>query len=251
MYKVGEKVRVRTDLVVGKRYGEISFFPTMAERMGQEATINRISGGNYTVNEFDYYWASEMLEPIFQVGDRVECINHFLIKNGMVGTVIDTTTATPGIGVEFDEYFAGNSCNGKGKNGYCYWIVKECLRKVESVMKLCDIRNGKHLCKATDGSWYIPMYDGGDVRFFDVKNGGWFSGVNDDLTNMYNKKYNIVEIKEIKTKSDLIMVLNGKQPIEALETVWKRHERTINITFGDESHRVTEETLRKIKEILT
>lgn len=63
-YKVGDKVKVREDLEVDKRYGTEEFIEKMEEYKGKIVTID-------TVNEDDYYieedkqtwsWTEEMLE---------------------------------------------------------------------------------------------------------------------------------------------------------------------------------------------
>ena len=65
-YKVGDKVKVREDLEVDKRYGTEEFIEEMEEYKGKIVTID-------TVNEDDYYieedkqswsWTDEMLEDI-------------------------------------------------------------------------------------------------------------------------------------------------------------------------------------------
>ena len=65
-YKVGDKVKVREDLEVDKRYGTEEFIEEMEEYKGKIVTID-------TVNEDDYYieedkqswsWTEEMLEDV-------------------------------------------------------------------------------------------------------------------------------------------------------------------------------------------
>ncbi len=62
-YKVGDKVRVRSDLEVGKNYG---FVKGMQEYLGKEATI--IFKNKYIyyldIDENIFNWNDEMLEPI-------------------------------------------------------------------------------------------------------------------------------------------------------------------------------------------
>ena len=67
-FKVGDKVRVREDLIVGKGYGWFSFVKTMEEHLGEVATIQGIDPQTktYGIEEDDgeAYWTDEMLEPI-------------------------------------------------------------------------------------------------------------------------------------------------------------------------------------------
>lgn len=72
-YKVGDKVRVRSDLEKGKLYRmeDGSEYDCAVDKMlklsGKEVTISKIRGGKYIVKEcekdcFFYYWTDEMFE---------------------------------------------------------------------------------------------------------------------------------------------------------------------------------------------
>ena len=67
-YKVGDKVRVRKDLVVDKDYGGYDFVSSMEEFEGKIVTIESVDGDHYHIEEdkfeFKFYWVDEMLEPI-------------------------------------------------------------------------------------------------------------------------------------------------------------------------------------------
>lgn len=69
-YKVGDKVRVRDDLVVGKRYsmagGKVddSFVDSMSPLRGKIVTIADSSGKKYRIKECGFNWTDEMFEPI-------------------------------------------------------------------------------------------------------------------------------------------------------------------------------------------
>lgn len=76
-YKVGDKVRVRGDLVAGKHYGYY-FNDKMAEYCGKEVTIMKHDDNEYHLAEDDgeWAWSDEMFEDIqressFSVGDIV------------------------------------------------------------------------------------------------------------------------------------------------------------------------------------
>jgi hypothetical protein len=64
-YKVGQTVRIRKDLKKGW-YGETMFIPDMKEYRGKKARI--ITAGEsscrLSVDNKDYLWSAEMLEPI-------------------------------------------------------------------------------------------------------------------------------------------------------------------------------------------
>lgn len=64
-YKVGDKVRVRGDLIVGKRYGQY-FNKDMAKLINKVITIRKVVNKNfYKIEEDAYYcWTDEMFEPV-------------------------------------------------------------------------------------------------------------------------------------------------------------------------------------------
>ena len=65
-FKVGDKVRVRKDLIPGEKYMCISVVYGMKRMCGKIATIKRVSPGyDYIVlEESDYIWSPGMLEPV-------------------------------------------------------------------------------------------------------------------------------------------------------------------------------------------
>ena len=66
-YKVGDKVRVRNDLVGYERYGNQTFVPTMAEYTGEQI-IKEVRADGYTIKAdkhlCQYVWTDEMFEDI-------------------------------------------------------------------------------------------------------------------------------------------------------------------------------------------
>lgn len=64
-YKVGDKVKVRSDLKCEEYYGGITFNFEMNKFKGMEITIARVNyGGYYEVLETPYNFTDEMLEPV-------------------------------------------------------------------------------------------------------------------------------------------------------------------------------------------
>lgn len=63
-YKVGDKVKVRSDLRVGKSYGEHTFVHDMFKFMGKIVTIESVWEQGYRIEEDIYWWTDEMLEPV-------------------------------------------------------------------------------------------------------------------------------------------------------------------------------------------
>ena len=71
-YKVGDKVRVRKDLEVGKKYGECVTVERMENLKGKIVTIKKICGTCYRIEEEHYSWTDEMLEPVITNWDKVK-----------------------------------------------------------------------------------------------------------------------------------------------------------------------------------
>lgn len=64
-YKVGDKVKVRSDLKCEEYYGGVLFASEMNRFKGMEFTITRVNnGGYYEVLEAIYNFTDEMLEPV-------------------------------------------------------------------------------------------------------------------------------------------------------------------------------------------
>ena len=64
-FKVGDKVRVREDLREGGCYQQMHFLPLMSEFKERISKIEKISETeNYRLEGIDYWFSSEMLEPV-------------------------------------------------------------------------------------------------------------------------------------------------------------------------------------------
>lgn len=117
-FKVGDKVRVRKDLIVGKDYDFISFVDDMEKFKGKIVEIRKIIVGfGYKIKNSIYTFTDGMLEPVepvftkqdLRVGDRItlrngtveiwdgsrigpldyEDINDNLTNNGSLGSKLD------------------------------------------------------------------------------------------------------------------------------------------------------------------
>lgn len=67
MYKVGDMVKIRKDLVVGEKYGKSFFVKYMEEYQGKYVEItNQVSGTRYRidVDMGTWNWTKEMFEPV-------------------------------------------------------------------------------------------------------------------------------------------------------------------------------------------
>ena len=63
-YKVGDKVRVRKDLVAGKKYGGYVALNKMTESGGNTVTIRNVHSDFYTICEDERMWTDGMFEPV-------------------------------------------------------------------------------------------------------------------------------------------------------------------------------------------
>lgn len=69
-YKVGDKVKVRSDLKVGKIYGNQIFVKEMKKYRGRDATILEEHSNFYNIEEDkdeNWDWAEEMFEPVVEM----------------------------------------------------------------------------------------------------------------------------------------------------------------------------------------
>ena len=63
-YKVGDKVRVRKDLVPGNEYGGVCYVEYMDKFKGKECVITNMDDTSYRINNSEFWWTDEMLEPV-------------------------------------------------------------------------------------------------------------------------------------------------------------------------------------------
>ena len=67
-YKIGDKVRIKEDLVANQWFGDDVFTPEMASYKGQVVTITKIRENKYVIEEDhgDWHWTEEMFLPIIK-----------------------------------------------------------------------------------------------------------------------------------------------------------------------------------------
>lgn len=68
-YKVGDKVRIRNDLVLGKRYGYLCCLLGHKKDCDKIFTIKAIGRQAYRLNGSDFWWSEEMLEEADGMGN--------------------------------------------------------------------------------------------------------------------------------------------------------------------------------------
>lgn len=89
MFKVGDKVRVKSDLKIGEQYNGCYFVSQMKSYRGKRGTITCVLHDDYQTRRYkldiddNYYFTNDMLDPIdnsdsilpYKVGDRVRIID--------------------------------------------------------------------------------------------------------------------------------------------------------------------------------
>ena len=63
-YKIGDKVRVRKDLVADNYYGGVCYVDYMDEFKDKECVITNMDAISYQINSSGFWWTDEMLEPV-------------------------------------------------------------------------------------------------------------------------------------------------------------------------------------------
>ena len=108
-YKVGDKVKVRSDLKCEEYYGGITFNFEMNKFKGMEITIARVNYGRYyEVLETPYNFTDEMLEPVEEMSaeEALKTYTEFCSEHSCNDCPIqelDTTYYCPDIRKEYPE----------------------------------------------------------------------------------------------------------------------------------------------------
>lgn len=78
-YNMGDKVRVREDLKIDKKYGNCCFVESMGKLCGKVVEIDKVFAGQgssiwYCIkeDEYKYSWTEEMFEPVITNFDKVK-----------------------------------------------------------------------------------------------------------------------------------------------------------------------------------
>ena len=106
-YKVGDKVKIREDLIVGNDYGSDGFVEEMEQYKGKTATITGAFMSKYDIDidDGDWSWTDEMLEDDFvdstldeekaktvDIGYYLEYCGNRVIKNVYIDGYDDNST---------------------------------------------------------------------------------------------------------------------------------------------------------------
>ena len=125
-YKIGDKVRVRKDLVINNEYNGVVYISSMDEFKGKECVITKVGFIAYKINNSEYGFTDEMLEP---VNDLLE---YALEKLGMTKEELEDEMN----GAEEDITFIKKCIKNKNEiNEYC--------KKFDSDCNGCEVRRFK------------------------------------------------------------------------------------------------------------
>lgn len=119
-YKVGDKVRIRTDLKVGERYDGVPIREEMIGLVGKTLTISNVNDFgegdiSYYLNEDEdcYHWTDSMFEDAMTNADRIRNMSDEELAEFLKETVISCR----------ENLFLCRECNKYGK---CSTALKDC-----------------------------------------------------------------------------------------------------------------------------
>ena len=74
-----------------------------------------------------------MIKMKFKKGDRIIMIQNQGIKDliGLKGTILGNIGGNPPWAVQFDKNIYEHDCDGRGENGYCYYVHTENMKLIE------------------------------------------------------------------------------------------------------------------------
>lgn len=169
------------------------------------------------------------------IGERVKVINvrnlhNKKIKYGDTGRVISYDYKEPigvVLGVEFDRYISGHNCDGKGKDGFCAYIRKNKLIKIDSpkidIKHIADLVV-EFVCRNSDDGNYIVDYMDlqGQISEED------FRRYIKEITDEVNKSYKVADAKNLGNEIDVVVWLGYLEKdnpfIEEIEKLASRKE---------------------------
>ena len=125
-YKVGDKVRVKKDLVPENEYGGLWYVEHMDKFKDKECVITNMDSISYQIDNFGFWWTDEMLEP---VDDLLE---YALEKLGMTKEELENEMNRD----EEDITFVEKCMNNKNE-------IREYCNKFNSTCNGCEVKRFK------------------------------------------------------------------------------------------------------------
>lgn len=126
-YKVGDKVRVRKDLVRGKCYDGKTAVSDMANMRGMTVTIGDVGESSYGIEEdpHGYMWTDEMFEPVEELTVEEELTAEEAIR--LYGEICRSTVGSC--------FKCPVSCLNNGNNLTCTEFIKTHPGKAVEILK--------------------------------------------------------------------------------------------------------------------
>ena len=156
-FKVGDKVRVRKNLIPGEEYMCISVVYGMKRMCGKIATIKRVSPGyDYIVlEESDYIWSPGMLEPVKEDKLIFNGNATILFKDGKKYVTMCDASDT------YDREKGLLTVLAKA-NGYNYEAIQEMLKNATIKGKDMEVREVRRRAKVGE---YVKIINAKDTSY--------------------------------------------------------------------------------------
>lgn len=154
-FKVGDKVRVRKDLIPDTKYGDVYFAYSMKEMCGKIVTIKDFyfDNCNMYLKEIGYLWSPEMLEPVKEDKLIFNGNATILFKDGKKYVTKCDTSDT------YDREKGLLTVLAKA-NGYNYEAIQEMLKNATIKGKDMQVREVKRKAKAGE---YVKIINANDT----------------------------------------------------------------------------------------
>lgn len=199
-YKIGDKVRVREDLKVGKFYNEWFFNEEMAELKGKVVEIEDVDSDFYYIKEDGYYWSDEMfsgladeprnLIPLIakelgvEMGEEFKISNqHYVYKfteDGLIGIKSNGTFSASCVFLELIS----------GKGNIIKLPPKPKLTEAERVILENIPKKYKYIARDAGGALYLyekkPKKDGDE----------WFNNYSFDNLNLFQHLFQFIKFED-------------------------------------------------------
>ena len=150
-FKVGDKVRVRKNLIPNTKYGDVYFVYSMKEMCGKIVTIKDFYSDNYNMylKEIGYLWSPEMLEPVKEDKLIFNGNATILFKDGKKYVTKCDTSDT------YDREKGLLMALAKA-NGYNYEAIQEMLKNATIKGKDMQVREVRRRAKVGE---YVKIID--------------------------------------------------------------------------------------------
>ena len=124
-FKVGDKVKVRKNLIEGRQYGCIYCNTDMAALglSGKTFTISVVDINAYQLEGYNFWWTNEMLEPAEKTLDNL-CVGDFIKSGPNIRKVLAKTDGCYLLSKDRKYTYAGDWYTVNDIKGYGYILVE-------------------------------------------------------------------------------------------------------------------------------